>query len=50
LVEALAVCFDPNASQAECERFQTMAGTLTPSTLPTELFLLTRKKPSGWPI
>ncbi len=50
LVEALAVCFDPNASQAECERFQAMAGTLTPPTLPTELFLLTRKRPSGWPI
>jgi hypothetical protein len=50
LVEALAVCFDPNASQAECERFQAMAGTLTPPTLPSELFLLTKKRPSGWPI
>ena len=50
LVEALAVCFDPNASQAECERFQAMAGTLTPPPLPSELFLLTKQRPSGWPI
>ena len=50
LVEALAVCFDPNASQAECEKFQAMAGTLTPPTLPSELFLLTKQRPSGWPI
>jgi hypothetical protein len=50
LVEALAVCFDPDASQAECETFQAMAGTLTPATLPSELFLLLKKKPTGWPL
>lgn len=50
LVEALAVCFDPDASRAECEAFQAMAGTLTPASLPSELFLLTRKRPGGWPI
>ncbi|HEU5303832.1 MAG TPA: hypothetical protein VFU40_04230, partial [Gemmatimonadales bacterium] len=50
LVEALAVCFDPDASRAECEAFQAMAGTLTPNTLPSELFLLMRQKPGGWPI
>jgi hypothetical protein len=50
LVEALAVCFDPDASAAECEAFQAMAGTLTPSTLPSELFLLLKKRSSGWPL
>ena len=50
LVEAMAVCFDPDASAAECEAFQTMAGTLTPATLPSELFLLLRKRCSGWPL
>jgi hypothetical protein len=50
LVEALAVCFDPDASAAECEAFQAMAGTLTPSTLPSELFLLLKKKCAGWPL
>lgn len=50
LVEALAVCFDPDASAAECEAFQAMAGTLTPSTLPSELFLLLKKRLTGWPL
>jgi hypothetical protein len=50
LVEAMAVCFDPDASAAECEAFQTMAGTLTPATLPSELFLLLRKRCNGWPL
>jgi hypothetical protein len=50
LVEALAVCFDPDASAAECEAFQAMAGTLTPATLPSELFLLLKKRSSGWPL
>jgi hypothetical protein len=50
LVEALAVCFDPDASAAECEAFQTMAGTLTPATLPSELFLLLKKRCNGWPL
>ena len=50
LVEALAVCFDPDASPAECEAFQAMAGTLTPATLPSELFLLLKKRSTGWPL
>jgi hypothetical protein len=50
LVEALAVCFDPDGSQAECESLQAMAGTLTPATLPSELFLLLKKKSTGWPL
>ena len=50
LVEALAVCFDPDASAAECEAFQAMAGTLTPATLPSELFLLLKKRSCGWPL
>ena len=50
LVEALAVCFDPDASAAECEAFQAMAGTLTPATLPSELFLLTKRRSVGWPL
>jgi hypothetical protein len=50
LVEAMAVCFDPDASAAECEAFQAMAGTLTPATLPSELFLLLRKRCNGWPL
>ena len=50
LVEAMAVCFDPDASAAECEAFQAMAGTLTQATLPSELFLLLRKRCTGWPL
>jgi hypothetical protein len=50
LVEAMAVCFDPDASAAECDAFQAMAGTLTPATLPSELFLLLRKRCNGWPL
>jgi len=49
LVEALAVYFDPDSSPEETMAFQAMAGILTPSRCPTELFLLTRHKPAGWP-
>jgi hypothetical protein len=49
LVEALAVYFDPDTCPEEVTAFQQMAGILTPSTCPTELFLLTRHKPTGWP-
>jgi hypothetical protein len=27
-----------------------MAGTLTPATLPSELFLLTKRRSVGWPL
>jgi len=49
LVEALAVYFDPDTSAEEKMAFQAMAGVLTPSKCPTELFLLTKEKPATWP-
>ena len=49
LVEALAVYFDPDTSAEEVMAFQAMAGVLTPARCPTELFVLTRRKPPGWP-
>jgi hypothetical protein len=49
LVEALAVYFDPDTSPEETMTFQAMAGVLTPARCPSELFLLTRHKPTGWP-
>jgi hypothetical protein len=49
LVEAMAVYFDPSAKGGEAAAFQAMAGVLTPSTCPTELFLLTRERPPTWP-
>lgn len=50
LVEALAVYFDPDSSPEEVMAFQAMAGVLTPAKCPSELFLLTRDKPAGWPV
>lgn len=50
LVEALAVYFDPDSSPEEVLAFQAMAGVLTPARCPSELFVLTRKKPQGWPV
>jgi hypothetical protein len=49
LVEALAVYFDPDTSPEEVMAFQAMAGVLTPARCPSELFVLTRQKPVGWP-
>jgi hypothetical protein len=49
LVEALAVYFDPDTSPEEVLAFQAMAGVLTPAKCPSELFLLTKEKPAGWP-
>jgi len=49
LVEALAVYFDPDTSPEEVMAFQAMAGVLTPAKCPSELFLLTRERPGGWP-
>jgi hypothetical protein len=49
MVEALAVYFDPDTSPEETMAFQAMAGVLTPAQCPSELFLLTRKRPAGWP-
>jgi hypothetical protein len=49
LVEALAVYFDPDTSPEEKMTFQAMAGVLTPSKCPSELFLLTQEKPASWP-
>jgi hypothetical protein len=50
LVEAMAVYFDPGAQGADAAMFQAMAGVLTPASCPTELFLLTRERPTGWPL
>lgn len=49
LVEALSVYFDPDSSPDEVLAFQAMAGVLTPARCPSELFLLTRERPGGWP-
>jgi hypothetical protein len=49
LVEAMAVYFDPDSSPEEVMTFQAMAGVLTPSKCPSELFVLTKEKPAGWP-
>lgn len=49
LVDALAIYFDPDTSPEEALQFQAMAGVLTAAQCPTELFLLTRQKPAGWP-
>lgn len=50
LVEALAVYFDPDTSPEEVLAFQAMAGVITPAKCPSELFLLTKEKPAGWPV
>jgi hypothetical protein len=50
LAEALAVYFDPDTSPEEVMAFQAMAGVLTPARCPSELFILTKEKPHGWPI
>ena len=50
LVEAMAVYFDPDTSPEEVLAFQAMAGVLTPAKCPSELFLLTKEKPVGWPM
>jgi len=49
LVEALAVYFDPDTSPEEKMAFQAMAGVLTPAKCPSELFVLMKQKPAGWP-
>jgi hypothetical protein len=49
LVEALAVYFDPDTSAEEKTAFQAMAGVLTPAKCPSELFVLMKAKPAGWP-
>ena len=50
LVEALSVYFDPDSSPEEVMAFQAMAGVLTPARCPSELFVLTKGKPAGWPV
>ena len=50
LVEALAVYFDPDTTPEETFAFQAMAGVLTPARCPSELFVLTRERPSAWPL
>lgn len=51
-VEALAVHFDPAAAmnEPEAQSFLPVAGVVTPATLPSELFVLTRERPEGWPL
>jgi len=51
-VEALAVHFDPAAAmnEPEAQPFLPVAGVVTPATLPSELFVLTRERPEGWPL
>jgi hypothetical protein len=50
LVEALAVYFDPDTTPEETVAFKAMAGVLTPARCPSELFVLTRDRPVGWPL
>ena len=50
LVEALAIYFDPDTTPEETIAFQAMAGVLTPARCPSELFVLTRERPSAWPL
>jgi hypothetical protein len=50
LVEALAVYFDPATSGENAAAFKQMAGVLTPTTLPSELFILMPQRPHGWPM
>jgi hypothetical protein len=50
LVEAIAVYFDPDTTPEEVVAFQAMAGVLTPGRCPSELFVLTRERPAGWPV
>jgi hypothetical protein len=51
-VEALAVHFDAAAAmnEPEAQSFLPVAGVVTPATLPSELFVLTRERPAGWPL
>jgi hypothetical protein len=49
LVEAVAVYFDPDTTPEESVAFQSMAGVLTPARCPSELFVLTKSRPVGWP-
>jgi hypothetical protein len=49
LVEALAVYFEPDTPAEEQMTFQAMAGVLTPAKCPSELFVLMKAKPAGWP-
>ena len=50
LVEELAVYFKPATSPGEAQAFKQMAGVLTPATMPSELFVLTRQRPPSWPL
>ena len=50
LVRSLAVYFDPGAAGADATLFAAMAGELTPERCPTDLFLLTRRRPPTWPM
>jgi hypothetical protein len=50
LVEAIAVYFDPDTTPEEIYAFRSMAGVLTPGRCPSELFVLTRSRPVGWPV
>ena len=49
LVRSLAVYFDPGATGPDAALFAAMAGELTPESCPTELFVLTRRRPPTWP-
>ena len=49
LVQSLAIFFDPGAAGQDAVLFAAMAGELTPDNCPTDIFVLTRKRPEGWP-
>jgi len=49
LVQSLAIFFDPGAAGQDAILFAAMAGELTADNCPTDIFLLTRQRPAGWP-
>lgn len=49
LVQSLAIYFDPGAAGQDAVLFAAMAGELTAENCPTDIFLLTRKRPATWP-
>lgn len=51
IVEAMAVYLDQTIARQRPDRTdKPMAGVLTPATIPSELFVLTRRRPEAWPL
>ncbi len=50
LVERLNVHFDTQVLGDDAHLFTAFAGEFEPASLPSEIFLLARKRPDGWPL